>query len=214
MINDVFISGCGDIGERVARLWQARGVTVNGMARSPASRARLEAKGISAVPGDLDDTRSLATDRARAPYSSCAAVPNRSWTTLERRSACRSNRATSTSCTERWTTRQANIEPVARSRRTSKDSTRLRLRRGMGLNDGGTRAIRSRYRHKATFNVPHPRRADAAPTSPPRCPPPAGAGVRATAGPAPRLMCVGRDRYLPGPTSAPPPAPPAGPPPG
>ena len=60
MINDVFISGCGDIGERVARLWQARGVTVNGMARSPASRARLEAKGISAVPGDLDDARSLA----------------------------------------------------------------------------------------------------------------------------------------------------------
>ncbi|MEO6697066.1 MAG: SDR family oxidoreductase [Gammaproteobacteria bacterium] len=59
MINDVFIVGCGDIGERVARLWRARGVTVSGLARSQASHARLVEKGISAVPGDLDDILSL-----------------------------------------------------------------------------------------------------------------------------------------------------------
>ncbi len=59
MISSVFIVGCGDIGERVAQLWQAREVTVSGLARSPASRARLESKGIAAVHGDLDDIRSL-----------------------------------------------------------------------------------------------------------------------------------------------------------
>ena len=59
MISSVFIVGCGDIGERVAQLWQAREVTVSGLARSPASRARLESKGITAVQGDLDDIRSL-----------------------------------------------------------------------------------------------------------------------------------------------------------
>lgn len=61
MISSVVIVGCGDIGERVARLWQAHGVTVRGLARSAASGARLEAKGIIAVPGDLDDIRSLAS---------------------------------------------------------------------------------------------------------------------------------------------------------
>lgn len=59
MISSVFIVGCGDIGKRVAQLWQARGVTVSGLARSPASRLRLEAKGITAIPGDLDDASSL-----------------------------------------------------------------------------------------------------------------------------------------------------------
>lgn len=59
MISSVFIVGCGDMGERVAQLWLARGLTVSGLARSPASRLRLEAKGITAVPGDLDDVRSL-----------------------------------------------------------------------------------------------------------------------------------------------------------
>lgn len=61
MISSVFIVGCGDIGERVARLWQAHGVTVRGLARSAASQVRLETKGITAVPGDLDDVRSLAS---------------------------------------------------------------------------------------------------------------------------------------------------------
>lgn len=61
MISRVFIVGCGDIGTRVAQLWQARGVTVSGLVRSTANRRRLEAKGITAVPGDLDDARSLIT---------------------------------------------------------------------------------------------------------------------------------------------------------
>jgi nucleoside-diphosphate-sugar epimerase len=59
LISSVFIVGCGDIGVRVAQLWQTRGVTVSGLARSTANRMRLEAKGITAVPGDLDDVRSL-----------------------------------------------------------------------------------------------------------------------------------------------------------
>ncbi len=59
MISSVFIVGCGDIGERVAQVWQARGVTVSGLARNTASPRRLEAKGIIAVTGDLDDARSL-----------------------------------------------------------------------------------------------------------------------------------------------------------
>ena len=59
MISSVFIAGCGDIGERVAQLWQARGVMVSGLTRSTANRMRLEVKGITAIPGDLDDVRSL-----------------------------------------------------------------------------------------------------------------------------------------------------------
>jgi len=52
----VFIVGCGDIGRRVARLWQARNVPVTGLARhaEPLSEA-----GIPAHVADLDDPASL-----------------------------------------------------------------------------------------------------------------------------------------------------------
>jgi len=57
----IFILGCGDIGRRVARLWQARGAAVHALARSDASARALEAAGITAHRGDLDDPVSLST---------------------------------------------------------------------------------------------------------------------------------------------------------
>jgi len=52
----VFIVGCGDIGTRVARLWQDEGVPVTGLARQG---DRLTAAGIPPYPADLDDPASL-----------------------------------------------------------------------------------------------------------------------------------------------------------
>ncbi len=60
-MNLIFIIGCGDIGLRVACLWQARGIAVQALARSAESAARLSAAGITPVTGDLDDSISLAT---------------------------------------------------------------------------------------------------------------------------------------------------------
>ncbi len=60
MIWRVFIAGCGDIGERVARLWQQRGAAVAGLARSGQAAERLEKAGIEPVRGDLDRAGSLA----------------------------------------------------------------------------------------------------------------------------------------------------------
>lgn len=59
-MNLIFVIGCGDVGLRVARLWQARGAAVSALARSEDSAARLAAAGIEAVPGDLDTPASLA----------------------------------------------------------------------------------------------------------------------------------------------------------
>lgn len=56
---DILIIGCGDIGVRVARLEQAQGNAVAGLARSEAGVGRLRAFGIEAVPGDLDDRDAL-----------------------------------------------------------------------------------------------------------------------------------------------------------
>ena len=55
----IFIVGCGDIGLRVAHLWQARGVPVGALARSAATAARLRAAGVIPTPGDLDRPDSL-----------------------------------------------------------------------------------------------------------------------------------------------------------
>ena len=59
-MSDTFIIGCGDIGVRVARLEQARGRTVAGLARNAAGAERLRAFGIEPTMGDLDDAASLA----------------------------------------------------------------------------------------------------------------------------------------------------------
>lgn len=55
----IFIFGCGDVGRRVARLWQARGAAVHALARSVESAAALQALGITSHGGDLDDPASL-----------------------------------------------------------------------------------------------------------------------------------------------------------
>ena len=51
---DVLIVGCGDIGERVARLERSEGRTVAGLVRSEKSARRLRAAGIRPITVDLD----------------------------------------------------------------------------------------------------------------------------------------------------------------
>lgn len=59
MLKDCLIVGCGDIGVRIARLIQAGGGRVTGLARSEVSAARLRSYGIEPVSGNLDDPSSL-----------------------------------------------------------------------------------------------------------------------------------------------------------
>ena len=56
---DVLIVGCGDIGERVARLERSEGRTVAGLVRSEKSARRLRAAGIQPITADLDASVSL-----------------------------------------------------------------------------------------------------------------------------------------------------------
>jgi nucleoside-diphosphate-sugar epimerase len=58
-VDTVFIAGCGDVGERLSRLWMARGAEVLGLARSEASARRLSGLGVTPVSGDLDDPSTL-----------------------------------------------------------------------------------------------------------------------------------------------------------
>ncbi len=58
-VNRVMIIGCGDIGTRVAALWQARGVAVAALSRSVTSTGRLHDRGIEALQGDLDRSDTL-----------------------------------------------------------------------------------------------------------------------------------------------------------
>ena len=50
----VWIMGCGDIGRRVARLYQSQGVQATGWVRGQASLALGEQQGIAMRLGDLD----------------------------------------------------------------------------------------------------------------------------------------------------------------
>lgn len=59
MTQRIFIVGCGDIGQRLARLWLARGAVVAALTRSAPNAARLRASGIEAVSGDLDQPAAL-----------------------------------------------------------------------------------------------------------------------------------------------------------
>lgn len=56
---DVLIIGCGDIGERVARLERSQGRAVAGLVRSEKSARRLRAAGIQPIAADLDSPASL-----------------------------------------------------------------------------------------------------------------------------------------------------------
>ena len=58
-VTDVLIIGCGDIGERVARLERSEGRSVAGLVRSQGSARRLRAAGIQPITADLDDPTSL-----------------------------------------------------------------------------------------------------------------------------------------------------------
>lgn len=58
-MNHVFIIGCGDIGRRVAKLWQAAGGSVSALARSAERAQSLADSGITPVSGDLDRPDSL-----------------------------------------------------------------------------------------------------------------------------------------------------------
>lgn len=64
----ILIIGCGDIGARVAALWQARGVPVSGVTRTPEHAARLRAAGIDAQPCDLDAPHPCSTPHAEGVY--------------------------------------------------------------------------------------------------------------------------------------------------
>lgn len=57
----IFIAGCGEIGRRVAKLWQGRGAEVAALARSEGSARELVRLGIETVLGDLDDPGSIGT---------------------------------------------------------------------------------------------------------------------------------------------------------
>ena len=59
MTRNVLIIGCGDIGVRVARIFQASGGRVAGLARSESGAERLRSFEIEPVMGNLDDADSL-----------------------------------------------------------------------------------------------------------------------------------------------------------
>jgi nucleoside-diphosphate-sugar epimerase len=59
-MQNVVIIGCGDIGQRVARRWQAQNAHVTGLSRNPATCEVLRKAGIEPLQADLDDPASLA----------------------------------------------------------------------------------------------------------------------------------------------------------
>ena len=58
-MNSVFIIGCGDIGERIAGLCQAKKLPVTGLVRSAESINRLKQAGIEPLQADLAQAKSL-----------------------------------------------------------------------------------------------------------------------------------------------------------
>lgn len=64
----MLIVGCGDVGQRCARLLLARGVRVLALTSSPDNQAALQAQGITALRGDLDAPASLCRLAGLAPY--------------------------------------------------------------------------------------------------------------------------------------------------
>ncbi len=58
-MNLVLIAGCGDIGQRVARLYRVQGASVRGLARSETGAARLRSGDIEPVFGDLAEGATL-----------------------------------------------------------------------------------------------------------------------------------------------------------
>lgn len=59
-MKNVVIIGCGDIGKRVAAIFKETGATITALSRAEAKMGQLQALGIRAISGDLDDPASLA----------------------------------------------------------------------------------------------------------------------------------------------------------
>jgi len=55
----IVIVGCGDIGQRVAKIWKNQGKSVFGLTRSEESLNTLRQQHLHAIPADLDNTESL-----------------------------------------------------------------------------------------------------------------------------------------------------------
>jgi nucleoside-diphosphate-sugar epimerase len=77
---NVFIVGCGDIGHRVAKLWQQRGAQVRALARSADRAAEYAQRDIRAVTGDLDDPASLTSPSAASVVYYFAPPPTKGTT--------------------------------------------------------------------------------------------------------------------------------------
>jgi len=73
----IYIIGCGDIGLRVATLWQARGASVYALARSAASAAALQTHNIIVLNGDLDQPEGLPAPPAHSVVYFFAPPPSR-----------------------------------------------------------------------------------------------------------------------------------------
>lgn len=73
----IYIIGCGDIGLRVAAVWQERRVAVHALARSDASAVILQKRGIAVLNGDLDQPESLPLPPAHSVVYFFAPPPTR-----------------------------------------------------------------------------------------------------------------------------------------
>lgn len=58
-MTDIFIIGCGQIGQLVAQKWGKDSRSIIALARSEASEARLQAQGLKTYRGDLDEPSTL-----------------------------------------------------------------------------------------------------------------------------------------------------------
>ena len=58
-LGNIFIIGCGDIGNRVASLAHSTGCLVSALNRSPEKEELLRSQGIAVVPGNLDEPSTL-----------------------------------------------------------------------------------------------------------------------------------------------------------
>lgn len=77
MFDRILIIGCGDLGGRVARLWQGAGVPVIGVVRGDPSVKRLHRAGVTPIRADLDRPATLGGLNARGALVYYLAPPPR-----------------------------------------------------------------------------------------------------------------------------------------
>lgn len=76
-MSHIYIIGCGDVGVRVAQLWQSRNASVYALARSAASATALQARNIAVLSGDLDQPEKLQPPPAHSVVYFFAPPPSR-----------------------------------------------------------------------------------------------------------------------------------------